>query len=128
MAWKDAQVVLFLTIVYNSQSTIIRPRKRPRITTQKDTDLWAGSVTKDLAIPVAINEYNHHMGSVDQADQSRKSYSRRTREYRTWKPLFRFLLQASVCNAAKLWIETQQRRHSSTQRSQTLGFRMNVAL
>ena len=40
-------------------------------------------------------------------------------------PLFKFLLQSSVCNAAKLWIEA---RPTSSQRSQTLTFRRNVAI
>ena len=65
------------------------------------------------------------MGSVDQADQSRKYYNRETRQYRTWRPLFKFLLQSSVCNATKLWIEA---RPISSQRSQTLRFRIDVAL
>jgi hypothetical protein len=124
-AWKDAQVVLFITTVHDGHSTVVRPRKRPHNATQKEiVTTWGSSYVKDKAIPTAIDEYNHHMGAVDQADQSRKCYNRRTRQRRTWRPFFKFLFQSSICNAAKLWTET----HPSSQQSQTLRFQLNVAL
>jgi hypothetical protein len=124
-AWKDAQVVLFSSTVHDGHSTVVRPRKRPHNATQKEiATTWGSCHVKDKPIPTAIDDYNHHMGAVDQADQSRKVYNRRTRQRRTWKPLFKFLLQSSVCNAAKLWIKTR----SSSQRSEPLNFRLDVAL
>ena len=125
-AWKDAQVVLFTSTVHDGHSTVVRPRKRPHNATQREiATTWGSSYVKDKPIPTTIDDYNHHMGAVDQADQSRKCYDRRTRQRRTWMPLFKFLLQSSVCNAAKLWIEA---RPTSSQRSQTLTFRRNVAI
>ena len=124
-AWKDVQVVLFTSTVHDGHSTTVQPRKRPHNATQNEiATTWGSSYVKDMAIPTAIDDYNHHMGSVDLADQSRKCYSRGTRQRRTWRPFFKFLFQSSICNAAKLWTET----HPGNQRSQTLKFRLDVAL
>jgi hypothetical protein len=55
-----------------------------------------------------IDDYNHHMNAVDLVDQARAVYCRPKREYRTWKPLFTFLLQSALTNAFKLWQESRE--------------------
>jgi hypothetical protein len=129
-AWRDAQVVLFMTTVYNGQDKVLRARKRPQNTQAHITQLWGDAPIRDLEVPKAIDDYNHYMGSVDQADQARSYYTRNTRQYRTWKPLFMFLFQTSLSNAAKLWIDERARRlgePTSKKKNQTLEFRIQVA-
>ena len=91
-----------MTTVHDGQDTVVRTRKRPSNAQVYITELWGDAPYKNLRIPVAIDDYNHYMGGVDQADQARSYYTRHTRQYRTWKPLFIFLLQTSLSNAAKL--------------------------
>jgi Transposase IS4 len=79
---------------------------------------------KVLPIPTVIDAYNHHMNAVDLADQARAVYRRPKREYRTWKPLFTFLLQASLANAFKLW---QESRNRPKKKGESLKFRLLVA-
>jgi hypothetical protein len=64
------------------------------------------------------------MGGVDIADQYRAAYDRKTRQYRTWIPLFMWLFHVVLVNAAILW---QAARPLSKQRSQTLHFRNQIA-
>jgi len=44
--------------------------------------------TRLLPIPGAINDYNHHMGGVDIADQLRAGFSTQRRGVKPWRPLF----------------------------------------
>jgi hypothetical protein len=124
-AWRDAQVVLFMTTVHDGKDTVVRARKCPRNVPAYIKNVWDGAPIKDLEVPVAIDEYNHHMNAVDLADQMRGSYDRETRQFRTWKPLFRFLLGTSLVNATKLWIKG---RPASKKKNQSFEFRNEVAL
>jgi len=55
-----------MTTVHDGHDTVVRPRKRPHNATQKEiATTWGSSYTKDMAILVAIDQYNHYMGSVD---------------------------------------------------------------
>ena len=73
MAWKDSQIVLFISTVHASTEMIITKRRRPaKANTPFKKKIWEifdGQYEKDLPIPVAINEYNHNMNSVDVGDQ-----------------------------------------------------------
>jgi hypothetical protein len=44
--------------------------------------------TRLLPIPEAIDDYNHHMGGVDIADQLRAGFSTQQRGVKPWRPLF----------------------------------------
>jgi hypothetical protein len=46
------------------------------------------------------------MNGVDLADQKRASYNTNRRTYRTWIPLWRYLFETAVINAAKAWMDT----------------------
>jgi len=51
-----------------------------------------------------MDDYNHDMKGVDQADQLRASFTcHRKQDYRTQMPLFYFLLDVSCVNAYLLW-------------------------
>ena len=63
-----------------------------------DAPIWK----KQLDIPVAINDYNHYMGSVDIANQYRSSYKIHLRAMRTWFLLFFFFLDAAIVNVYRI--------------------------
>jgi hypothetical protein len=116
--------VLFMTTIDNSQDTIQRPRKRPKTKDPYVKAVWGPNPIKQLDIPTFIDRYNHNMNAVDLADQLRTYYSSDRHTFRTWRPLFDFMLQASIVNAAKLWVLSGGR---STKQSGHLQYRMRLA-
>ena len=56
---------------------------------------------KELDIPEFIDLYNHFMNGVDVADQLRSYYTRQRTHFKSWKPLWHFLLDTTVTNAYK---------------------------
>jgi Transposase IS4 len=66
--------------------------------------VFKGLLFKNLFIPKAINDYNHHMKGVDQADALRANFTvHRPQNYRVWHPLFAFFVDVACVNAYKLW-------------------------
>src|SRR6266480_4683732 len=100
LAWKDTQIILFMITLINAQMTVSQLRKRPN-----KKDKWIKQAFRDqpfkrLKIPDFIDMYNHLMNSVDRADQIRTYYRTNRRNYHTWKPLWNYLFQSTICNAA----------------------------
>jgi Transposase IS4 len=58
--------------------------------------------TRLLPIPSAIDDYNHHIGRVDIADQLRARFSTQQRRVKPWRPLFYWLLDSAIINAFRL--------------------------
>src|SRR5277367_74419 len=56
----------------------------------------------ELEIPCFINDYNHHMNSVDLANQFRQAYNTQQIAYRTWIPLLHWILDQAAINAFKI--------------------------
>ena len=104
VAWRDNQIVLFLSSVHDASETVTIVRRRLRntnSTSKKAARLVFGDAyEKELPIPVAIDEYNHHMGAVDIGDQYRASYDWTHRWCRgPWQPLgWGFLLGTVLVN------------------------------
>ncbi len=125
LAWKDTQIVLFMMTLVDAQTTVSRPRKRPN-----KKDKWIKQVFRDqpfkrLRIPDFIDMYNHLMNSVDRADQIRTYYRTNQRNYRTWKPLWNYLFQTTICNATLIWMD---QGHSTKKKGGHLKFRIKLAL
>ena len=115
MAWKDQNVVLFMSTVSNGRDTISRLRRRPTKTATNARTSRApflGSETKQLDIPEFIDTYNHFMNGVDVADQLRSYYTTQRTHFKTWKPLWHFLLDTTVTNAYKIAHCTPERPNS----------------
>ena len=77
-AWKDADVVLFMSTVHNGHEVIARNRRRPAATATgavQTRKVFGREVIKLLEIPQFINSYNHFIKGVNQADQLRYYYS-----------------------------------------------------
>jgi hypothetical protein len=123
-AWKDSNVVLFMSTIGLPGDTVERPRRRPVSAKPLVQATWEGQSTKKLPIPKLIDLYNHHMNGVDRADQVRSYYSFKRRQFRTWKPLFNYLFQTAISNAARLWIHQTK---NTNKRSAHLLFRTRLA-
>ena len=106
LAWKDANVVLFMTTVHNGLETLVnRERRRPAATStgaRQTVKIFGSSARKILPIPLFIDQYNHYMNGVDRADQARSYYTTQRRHHQTWKPLWHFLLDTVASNCFKL--------------------------
>jgi Transposase IS4 len=102
-AWQDNNTMLGITTAYSPDDLVVRTRKRPAETSTNAAivrPVFGDEYTKDLAIPRLIDEYNHHMGGVDIANQLRESYSTHNRrQKRYWKPLFLWLLDLAITNS-----------------------------
>jgi Transposase IS4 len=72
--WQDNKPVIAISTAHSlhrAEDRIQRTRQCPRITSKNQRILnpvFKGLPFKDLFIPRAINDYNHHMKGVDQAD------------------------------------------------------------
>ena len=77
-AWKDQNVVLFMSTVSNGRKTVKRLRRRlakTAINARTSRAMFGEMTTKELDIPEFINMYNHYMNGVDSADQLRCYYN-----------------------------------------------------
>jgi hypothetical protein len=124
LAWKDAQMVLFMTTVVDARTTISRVRKRPNGGDKWIKAEFGDQAFKSLNIPEFIDMYNHFMNGVDRADQIRTYYRTNRRNYRTWRPLWNYLFQTTICNTALLWMD---QGHSTKKKGGHLKFRTKLA-
>ena len=74
MAWKDAQVVLFMSTIHDGHDVVQRLRRRPHTQSAQNTLVFGKDKVKWLWIPKFIDEYNHNMNGVDRAYQIREPY------------------------------------------------------
>ena len=63
-----------------------------------------------LPIPSAIDDYNHHMGGVDIADQLQAGFSTQQHGVKPWRPLFYWLLDSMIINAFWVWEWEHQKK------------------
>jgi Transposase IS4 len=108
--WQDNKPVVAISTAHSlhrAEDRIQRTRRCPRITSENQRILnpvFKGLPFKDLFIPKAIDDYNYHMKGVDQADALRASFTCHwAHNYRTWWPLFYFLVDVSCVNSYLLW-------------------------
>ena len=113
LAWKDQNVVLFMTTMSNGQKKIKRLRRRPAKTATNARTSRAvfsqDKARKELLIPEFIDQYNHYMNGVDNADQLRCYYSTQRVHFKSWKPLWHFLLDTTITNSYKIAYYTPER-------------------
>jgi hypothetical protein len=114
--WQDSNKVGFCTTIHNGTEWVVRNRKRPKgtstsaVITKQPFYMFTPPIgckepyehTRLLPIPGAIDDYNHHMGGVDIADQLRAGFSTQQRGFKPWRPLFYWLLDSAIINAFHL--------------------------
>ena len=131
LAWKDSNVVLFMTTVHDGKKHVLRQRRRPASTSTSARIARApfgDQAVKDLFIPEFIDLYNHFMGGVDQADQLRSYYNTQRVHWKTWRPLFHFLLDTAITNAYKIAYCTAERPWGNSWTCSThMSFRQRLA-
>ena len=105
LLWIDNTAVTMLTTIHEllgPEWKIKRDRRRPRINNVNKArvqDTWGNSHTKNIEILKVIDDYNHHMGGVDIADQRRMYYNTQIATRRNWFPLFFWLLDTAIVNS-----------------------------
>ena len=116
--WQDSNFVLGLSTihtVHEASSLVTSKRNRPGATSTNariTREVFGDSPFKLLEIPSFIDDYNHHMNSVDLANQYRQAYDTQKIAYRTWIPLLHWVLDQAAINAYKLasvgkaWLES----------------------
>jgi Transposase IS4 len=122
--WQDNKPVIAISTahsLYRPEDRVERHRRCPKITAQNARVLnpvFKGLPFKDLFIPKAINDYNHHMKGVDQADALRANFTcHRRQNYRTWYPLFYFLVDITCVNSYLLWLWSSAEHLAENQQS-----------
>ena len=104
-AWKNQNVMLFMSMMSNDQNMIERFRRRPAKTATNSASFWAvfdDEKIKSLSIPKFIDFYNHFMNGVDQTDQLRSYYTTQRIHLKHWKSLWHFLLNVIIVNVYKI--------------------------
>jgi Transposase IS4 len=102
-AWQDNNTILICSTVYKASEeyTIVRSRRRPQLTSTNGPlvrKVFGNESCKSLPIPVFIDDYNHFIGSVNIADQFRIYYSTQRIAFRSWYPLFFWILNTAILN------------------------------
>ena len=129
-AWKDQNVVLFMSTVSDPRDNITRLRRRPAKTAtnaRTSRAVFGEESLKVLDIPAFIDMYNHHMNGVDNADQLRCYYSTQRVHYKSWKPLWHFLLDTTIVNCYKIHKRIPRRRTESWNQYSQREFRVKLA-
>jgi hypothetical protein len=125
LAWQDNNIVLGLSTLHSADSFVPCQRRRPGKTSTNGViarKVFSKEVTKELEIPIFINDYNHYINGVDLANQYRSSYEIHLKGYRNWLPLLYFFINAAVVNAWRIqYIYKQQ--HGATRLPAQLFFR-----
>jgi hypothetical protein len=106
--WQDNNAVLGITTAYCLKNeTILRLRKRPSPTSTNARivrPVFGNATSKWLAIPLAIDRYNHHMNGVDRANQLRRNLTvHRKYERRTWRPQWYWVVDTCCVNSYLIW-------------------------
>src|SRR5882757_2120692 len=105
VGWQDNNLVLMLSTVHTVHEIsdeVLRERKRPAKTSTNASiarQVFGNCAKLELAIPTIINDYNSSMNGVDLANQLRSAYETQRLSYRTWLPLFYWILDQAAINA-----------------------------
>lgn len=100
--WVDNNVVKMVSTIHQPHDTVMKKRRRPRITNTNKNNVgavWKGAHTVEIQIPKIIDDYNTWMCGVDVCDQLIAYYNPNLRNRRTWLPMFFHCLNVSRVNS-----------------------------
>jgi len=109
LAWQDNNIVLALSNIHTvdkAEDFREKVRKRPAKTSTNGRivrQIFADEHTKSLSIPCFIDDYNQYIGGVDLANQFREAYETHRPTFRTWWPLFYWLIDVACVNSYRLY-------------------------
>ena len=118
-AWKDQNIVLFMTTVSIRLKRVLCVRRHPPATAtnaRTSREVFGDGTTKALFIPVFIDDYNHFMGAVDHNDQLGSYYNTQRKPLKNWKPLWHFLLDTSITNCYQMHHHRSPERDNNSMR------------
>ena len=112
-------------IRWNDNSVITIASSQHGCEPAKQVMRWSKAEKKRIAVdqPHSLVKYNASMGGTDLMDQRIASYRTQIRSRKWWYTLFRWGLDAAICNAFVVF-----RRMPSTDRLDLLAFRRSVAM
>ena len=119
-----------MSTVSNPRDTVTSLRRRPAKTAtnaRTSRAIFGEMNVKALDIPAFIDMYNHHMNGVDNADQLRCYYSTQRVHYKSWKPLWHFLLDTTITNCYKIHRCTPERLNQPRIQYSQREFRVRLA-
>lgn len=128
LVWQDNSSVFFMTSFHDIHQTVLRLRKRPKLSStngQVVRGVFGEKSRKALFIPAFIDDYNFNMGGVDIADQLRSYYLIQQIVRRNWLPYFFWLLDTAIVNTyqiTRILLPTKSRQKTSHKR-----FRIRLA-
>ena len=100
LKWKDKRDVLLLSTIHDDDSMVEIQRRSRSV---------AGGI-ETIHKPKVIDDYNQHMGGVDQSDQLVLYYGYAHRQAKWWKRVFFHLVDLSLVNASILYNSTNQEK------------------
>lgn len=109
LLWQDNNAVQAFTTGYTPLEFVIKERKRPKKSSTNATIARAafnGSYRRELPVPRAIDDYNHSMGFVDNANQMRAAFTTHTRRnQKDFLPGFYWLIDMVLVNCWVIYAE-----------------------
>ena len=111
-AWKNQQVILFMTSIDTKRQYVERKRKKSAKTTinaKISKVVFDNESIKTLSISKFIDFYNHYMNEVNVTNQLRSYYDTQTACNKTWKSIWHFLLNTTIVNCYKI-VNTIEKR------------------
>lgn len=112
LLWIDNGPVSMMTTIHRLKgrnSEILKMRKKPGPKSTNAAAIKKAAIftedewEKEMLVPTCINDYNHHMGGVDVADQYRSYYDTQLTSFRTWYPIFFWALDTALTNSFIIW-------------------------
>ena len=104
-AWKNQQVVLFMSTIHIDRKIVKTLRRRSAktfINARTSRASFGDLAIKKLPISDFIDFYNYFMNSVDVVNQLRCYYDTQRVYLKTWKSLWHFLLNITIVNSYKI--------------------------
>ena len=111
LKWKDKRDVLLLSTIHDDVAMVDILRRSRTV---------AGGVER-IQKPKVIDDYNQHMGGVDQSDQLVMYYGYAHRQTKWWKRVLFHLVDLSLVNASILYNSVNEKKLTQ------MEFRIEVA-
>eukprot|EP00731_Ephydatia_muelleri_P003573 Em0001g3573a len=111
LKWKDKRDVLLLSTIHDDVSMVDILRRSRTV---------AGGIER-IQKPKVIDDYNQHMGGVDQSDQLVMYYGYAHRQTKWWKRVLFHLVDLSLVNASILYNSVNEKKLTQ------MEFRIEVA-
>ena len=121
-AWKNQQIVLFMTSVDTRRQYVQRKRRKSTKTTTNakiSRVVFGNEPIKTLFISRSIDFYNHYMNEVNVTNQLRCYYNTQRNHKKIWFSLWHWLLNVTIINNYKIVNTIEKRSYADQRNSET---------